>query len=128
MQETQYMSDEMLSPENLDLEPDPIADSCVTAAPSDVVVLIGFLGSGQSDEHRRLFRDHTFRRWVEIPAADIKNRFLIGGHGQPMRSIVWVDVDANVVECESVAASSYAPQSRGMTGGGEEDLAYKVPR
>ena len=99
-----------------DLAPD-VATTQGSIDTSDAVALVGYLGEGDSDKHRRLYETVALNRWIEILVPDILDRLPAPIAGQ---SVIWVRRDAHLVLCESARASDYE-------GPAESDPGAEIP-
>lgn len=92
------------------LNPDDITTLDFVNTPSEVVSLIGYVGSGSSSAFIRLFLDEAMTDWLAIPTNAIADHYSLGGKDAPTegKTILYVDRYANVVRCQSVPVSIYA--------------------
>jgi hypothetical protein len=84
------------------LAPD-VATTRATDTDSDAVAVVGYLGKGECDQYRHLYRDLDFKVFLRIPVADIVDRRSeTEGDLTQGRSVVWVKSDAVLLLCETV--------------------------
>lgn len=95
------------------LAPD-VATRRATDTPSDALSLVGYLGEGESEQYRHLYRDLEFKVFVRIPTEAIVDRCSETDddltHG---RSVVWIKSDAVLLLCEEVRVGQRQPLTDG---------------
>lgn len=109
-----------------DLTPDDATTQGSIRDTSDAVALVGYLGEGSSDQHRRLYENVALERWIEILVEDVVHRVSAAGGDDPTagQSVIWVRRDAKVERCESLRASSF---EAGPEGPPQAGLAWPRP-